>query len=72
VVQYRAFFLNDEQPGLTQWANKHFNSGPNDPLGQSFLPSMYGKLFELILRLKANMLWPAMVSVPRTESLQNS
>ena len=62
VVQYRGIFLNDEQPSLTQWANKQFNSGPNDPLGQSFLPAMYEKMFELILRLKGNMIWPAMVS----------
>ncbi|KAJ9092587.1 hypothetical protein QFC19_008695 [Naganishia cerealis] len=64
VVKYRAIFLNDEQPGLTNWANKQFHKGNNpsstDPLGQSFTVDMYEKLFDLLLRLKANMLWPAM------------
>jgi hypothetical protein len=61
-VKYRGIFLNDEQPGLTSWANKKFHAGQGvDPLGQSFLPAMYEKMFELILRLKGNMLWPAMV-----------
>jgi hypothetical protein len=64
-VKYRGIFLNDEQPGLAQWANKHFNAGPDALLGQSFLPDMYGKLFELVLRMKGNMIWPAMVSLSR-------
>ncbi|KAJ9091801.1 hypothetical protein QFC21_007104 [Naganishia friedmannii] len=64
VVKYRAIFLNDEQPGLTNWANKQFHKGNNpsstDPLGQSFTVEMYEKMFDLLLRLKANMIWPAM------------
>lgn len=65
-VKYRGIFLNDEQPGLTNWANKRFHKGNNpsttDPLGQSFTVDMYESLFELLLRLKANLLWPAMVA----------
>lgn len=65
-VKYRGIFINDEQPGLTNWANKHFGAGSTvgnqDPLQQSFLPSFYEHVFDLILRLKANMLWPALWS----------
>ena len=69
-VKYRGIFLNDEQPGLTSWANKKFHAGQGvDPLGQSFLPAMYEKMFELILRLKGNMLWPAMVRRPVNKSI---
>lgn len=71
-VKYRGVFLNDEQPGLTNWANKQFHKGNNpsttDPLGQSFTVDMYESLFELLLRLKANLLWPAMVRPPASLS----
>lgn len=63
-IKYRGIFLNDEQPGLTNWANRHYNAGNGPkstaPLGQSFLEEMYGGVFELILRLKGNYMWPAM------------
>ena len=62
-VKYRGIFLNDEAPALTNWARKHFN-GPLTPESapQSFGPEMYAQVFELLLRLKANYLWPAMWS----------
>lgn len=51
LVKYRGFFINDEAPALTTWAQKHFG-GAN--------ARMYAHVFELLLRLKGNYLWPAM------------
>ena len=51
-VQYRGIFLNDEEE-LEQWAIKHTD---DDTIG----PELYEKIYELILRLKGNYLWPAM------------
>ncbi|WP_240621560.1 glycosyl hydrolase 115 family protein [Caulobacter zeae] len=51
VVKYRGIFLNDEDPGLSSWAKIRFG-GVNS--------QMYEKVFELILRLRGNYLWPAM------------
>ena len=50
-VKYRGIFLNDEAPSLTNWVNEKFG-GFNAPF--------YTHVFELLLRLKANYLWPAM------------
>ncbi|HEY4060589.1 MAG TPA: glycosyl hydrolase 115 family protein [Puia sp.] len=50
-VKYRGFFINDEAPALSGWAKEKFGG-----LNHSF----YEKVFELLLRLKANYLWPAM------------
>lgn len=55
-VQYRGIFINDEMWGLRPWAEKNF--APQDSTGLG--PSTYRKIFELLLRLKANYLWPAM------------
>jgi hypothetical protein len=52
-VRYRGIFLNDEAPCLTSWAKRTFGG-----LNSQF----YEKVFELILRLKGNFLWPAMWS----------
>ena len=52
-VRYRGLFLNDEAPCLTSWVKNTFGTGYG---GHDF----YAKVFELILRLKGNMLWPAM------------
>ncbi|KAJ3120421.1 hypothetical protein HK098_004595 [Nowakowskiella sp. JEL0407] len=51
-VKYRGVFLNDEQPALTNWAVEKF--------GPVFNSAFYVRVFELLLRLKANYLWPAM------------
>lgn len=63
LVKYRGIFLNDEAPALTNWARTHFN-GPFPPQSapQSFNDAMYAHVFELLLRLKANLIWPAMWS----------
>ncbi len=50
-VKYRGFFINDEAPALTTWAQKKFGG---------FNAKMYAHVFELLLRLKGNYLWPAM------------
>ncbi len=50
-VKYRGIFLNDEAPALTGWAREKFGG-----LNHQF----YEHVFELILRLKGNYLWPAM------------
>ncbi|GAB6091712.1 glycosyl hydrolase 115 family protein [Spirochaeta dissipatitropha] len=50
-VRYRGFFINDEWPAFGNWANHNFG-GLN--------ASMYEQVFELLLRLKGNYLWPAM------------
>lgn len=52
-VRYRGIFLNDEAPCLTTWVKNTFGA---DYGGHDF----YAKVFELILRLKGNFLWPAM------------
>ncbi|KAG6872327.1 hypothetical protein C0995_010748 [Termitomyces sp. Mi166 len=62
-VKYRGIFLNDEQPALQNWAAEKFTNGTtNSPLGSPFNHFFYGKLFELLHRIKANYLWPAMWS----------
>lgn len=50
-VKYRGLFLNDEAPALTGWAAEKFGG-----LNAQF----YARVFELMLRLRANYLWPAM------------
>lgn len=50
-VKYRGIFINDEAPALRRWAQEKFG-------GQN--PEFYGHVFELLLRCRANYLWPAM------------
>ncbi len=50
-VKYRGIFLNDEAPALTGWVKQKFGNYNHE---------FYEKVFELILRLKGNYLWPAM------------
>jgi hypothetical protein len=54
-VKYRGIFLNDEDWGLRPWASKTF-----EPEVGNIGPKTYAKIFELLLRLKANFVWPAM------------
>ena len=54
-VKYRGIFINDEDWGLQPWAAKNMDTGIKD-IG----PKTYAKVFELLLRLKANYIWPAM------------
>ncbi len=57
-VKYRGVFLNDEDWGLKPWASKLMDPEIND-IG----PNTYAKVFELMLRLKGNMVAPAMHEV---------
>ena len=65
-VRYRGIFLNDEAPDLTNWVREKFGSvavseNPLLPKGiANYGHEFYTRLFELILRLKGNYLWPAM------------
>lgn len=59
-VKYRGIFINDEDWGLQPWAANTFEPETGD-IG----PKTYAKVFELLLRLKANTLWPAMHEVTR-------
>nr|WP_247650956.1 glycosyl hydrolase 115 family protein [Sphingomonas sp. S2M10] len=54
-VQYRGIFLNDEDWGLQPWAAKTYEPEIGD-IG----PKTYARIFELMWRLKANLIWPAM------------
>lgn len=57
-VQYRGLFLNDEFPNLTRWVAK--NWGEAFPGVARYGKEFYAKVFELLLRLGGNTLWPAM------------
>lgn len=50
-VKYRGIFINDENPCMQRWAREKFN-GMNS--------KMYAHMYELLLRLQANLLWPGM------------
>ena len=52
-IKYRGFFINDEWPAFGNWSLKRFG-GPN--------AKCYEHVFEMLLRLKGNYLWPAMWS----------
>ena len=59
-VKYRGIFLNDEDWGLNPWAAKTF-----EPETGNIGPKTYARIFELLLRLKANTCWSAMHEVTR-------
>ncbi len=50
-VRYRGFFINDEAPAFSTWAANKFGGASS---------KLYAHVFELLLRLKGNYLWPAM------------
>lgn len=50
-VKYRGIFINDEAPALSNWSKEKFGG---------FNSKFYTKVFELMLRLKSNYIWPAM------------
>lgn len=57
-VEYRGFFMNDEWPSLGSWVTNAFGD---------FNEDFYEKVFDLLLRLKGNFLWPAMWSAVFSE-----
>jgi hypothetical protein len=56
-VRYRGIFLNDEDWGLMPWATQTL--APQSEKG-AIGPEAYEKIFELLLRLRANVIMPAM------------
>lgn len=54
-VKYRGIFLNDEAPCLTGWVKHTYGTNYGDH-------RFYARVFELILRLRGNYMWPAMWS----------
>lgn len=56
-VPYRGIFVNDEDWGLTPWSWKQYE--PSERKGQ-IGPKTHARIFELLLRLRANTFWPAM------------
>lgn len=50
-VKYRGIFLNDEAPALTGWVKENYGKYNHE---------FYARVFELVLRLKGNFMWPAM------------
>ena len=67
-VKYRGIFLNDEAPDLSNWIQEKYGTvptGTNPPVPPgvaNYGRNFYTNLFEVILRLKGNYLWPAMWS----------
>ncbi len=59
-VKYRGIFLNDEDWGLQPWAARTF-----EPEVGNLGPKTYAKIFELLLRLKANTCWAAMHEITK-------
>jgi hypothetical protein len=65
-VKYRGIFLNDEYPALTRWVAYKYgevtpSANPPVPSGiANYGSEFYARIFEVLLRLKANYLWPAM------------
>lgn len=65
-VKYRGIFINDEAPSLTNWIKFRYGkvtpsvNPPVPPGVGNYNHLFYANIFELLLRLKANYLWPAM------------
>ena len=65
-VKHRGIFLNDEAPELSGWVTERFGTVPlstDPPIPANvanYNSKFYARIFEVILRLKGNYLWPAM------------
>lgn len=59
-VKYRGIFLNDEAPALSGWVENQFGQVDGFPGVANYGRGFYTNIFELMLRLRANYLWPAM------------
>ena len=55
-VEYRGIFINDEDWGMMPWASHTYEPGLKGRIG----PKTHERIFELLLRLRANTFWPAM------------
>lgn len=56
-IKWRGIFINNESPSLTTWAKDRFEKSD---YGSFLTDGFYARVFELMLRLKANYIWPAM------------
>ncbi len=61
-VEYRGIFINDEDWGILPWSNRNYEPSSDK---SDFGPRTYEKIFELMLRLRANTCWPAMHEVTK-------
>ena len=59
-VKYRGIFLNDEAPDLSNWVREKYGEVPGQAGSANYGRGFYTNLFEAILRLRGNYLWPAM------------
>jgi len=65
-VRYRGIFINDEAPNLSEWVRHTYGSvppGEDPPVPEgvaNYNSAFYARVFETILRMKGNYLWPAM------------
>ncbi|PTX91573.1 glycosyl hydrolase 115 family protein [Opitutus sp. ER46] len=65
-VRYRGIFLNDEAPALTNWVRAKYGDAPVrdkppvPPGIANYGREFYATIFEVLLRLRGNYLWPAM------------
>lgn len=59
-VKYRGIFINDEAPDFSNWVREKYGTVPGQPSASNYNSEVYGHVFDLLLRLKANYLWPAM------------
>jgi len=57
-VKYRGIFINDEDWGISRWASTTF-----DPQRGNIGPKTYARVYDLMLRLRLNYIWPAMHGV---------
>ena len=57
-VKYRGIFINDEDWGISRWASTTF-----DPERGNIGPKTYARVYDLMLRLRLNYIWPAMHGV---------
>jgi Glycosyl hydrolase family 115/Gylcosyl hydrolase family 115 C-terminal domain len=58
-VRYRGFFINDENPSTGRWAPRFFGPGKAEGYPGGLNAAYFSQVFETMLRLKANYLWPA-------------
>jgi hypothetical protein len=75
-VKYRGIFLNDEKPDLDFWVRATYGErpspiNPNETVA-NFNSAFYARIFEVLLRLKGNYLWPAMWNNAFAEDDPNS
>lgn len=61
-VKYRGIFINDEAPALTEWVRATYGEVPGRRGVANYGRGFYTNVFEVMLRLRANYLWPAMWS----------